>query len=118
MFIPVTQPERTPAYTADDVRALLTSRPFGSLKTVSGAPFSIDDVRFVRWEEAGRVMRSSWPQDTAPSDVVCLVLLTGPFTGESISGPYTPNPRTWHPLHAILVFDAHNGRLYVEGFRD
>ncbi len=115
--IPITQPGKTPAYTAEDVRTYLTTHPSGELATESGAPFSIDAVEFVGPEQARQITRGSTDGSVAPGDLVCIVRLTGPFAGHGISLP--PGVRLRRPpTHATLVFDAHTGRLMMQGFGD
>lgn len=121
--IPITQPGKTPAYTADDARTFIATfvaaHPRADLYTVSGAPFTIDDARFVTREQAEEIMRGeSLAGQAAPGDLVCVVSLTGPFTGETISIMPGAKRRTWHPTHITLVFDVHTGNLLTEWFHD
>ncbi len=117
--VPITQPGKTPAYTVDDARAFVAKYPSADFNTVSGAPFTIDDVQFVTREQAEQLMRDSSLQgQVAPGDLVCFVSLTGPFTGNTIPVPYGVHKRTWHPTYLALVFDAHTGYLLSEWFHE
>lgn len=116
--IPITQPGKTPAYTVDDARRFVATYQRADFTTVSGAPFTIDDVQFVTREQAEQMMRSSLQGQVAPGDLVCVVSLTGPFTGDTIPVPYGARRRIWHPTYLTLVFDAHTGYLLSEWFHD
>lgn len=122
MAMPITQPGKTPAYTVGDARAFIASQVSqqrADLNTVSGAPCTIDDVRFVTREQAERMMRRT-PLEGQPGsgDLVCVVSLTGPFTGEMISGPPGARRREWHPASIMLVFDAQAGSLLSRWYHD
>lgn len=119
LAIPITQPGKTPAYTVDDVRAFIASHPGGDLTTASGAPFSIDDVRFVTREEAEQMTRGeSLEGQVAPGELVCIVSLTGPFSNNAISiMANAPRPQD-HPTYAAVIFDAHSGTLLSEWFHN
>lgn len=114
--IPITQPGKTPAYTVEDVRAFVATQPNGALNTVSGAPFSIDAVEFVSREQAEHMTHGAYSEEAgAPGDLVCIVRLTGPFSGQGMS--LMPGARIRQPpAHAVLVFDAHDARLIMLGF--
>jgi hypothetical protein len=115
--IPITQPGKTPAYTVEDVRVYVATRPWGTLQTVSGEPFSIDAVEFVGPEQAEQMTRGALHGAVTTGDLVCIMRLTGPFTGQGMSLP--SGARILRPpTHAILVFDVHDGRLIMQGFRD
>jgi hypothetical protein len=119
MQVPITQPGKTPAYTVDDARTFIASQRRADLNTVSGAPCTIDDVRFVTREQAERMARSTPPPgQPGADDLVCVVSLTGPFTGETISAPPGARRREWHPTHIMLVFDAKTGSLNSRWFHD
>ncbi|HLY31578.1 MAG TPA: hypothetical protein VKQ36_11145 [Ktedonobacterales bacterium] len=115
--IPITQPGKTPAYTLEDVRAHVATYSGGDLATVSGAPFSIDTVEFVGPEQAEQMTHDAAHGVVASDDLVCIVRLTGPFSGQGMS--LAPSARKrWSPTYATLVFDAHTGRPIMQGFHD
>jgi len=107
-------PGQVPAFTADDMKIYLQSKPSCSLgPTLSGEPPTVESIEFVPSGEL-RDRLSLWiglPDDA----LACFVVLRGPFLLKGIS--YAPG--TQHsPAYCQMVgeiYDARTGRLLVKG---
>jgi hypothetical protein len=117
--IPITRPGQTPAFTEADARTWVEQNGFPGGNTTTGKPFTIDSVDFITREQAeARTHGESLEGQVAPGDIVCYVVLTGPFDGSGIDLPIgvTPKPSDLAGYHGVMIFDAHTGLLLMWGY--
>jgi len=100
-----------PAYTADEVRAyVLRNPPHGNKITTSAAPgYTVVAVTLVTADQFDQ--RFGTGTQVPPETLVYMVELAGQFT---MSGGPAPGTVNTYPSY-IEVFDAHTGRLLIEG---
>lgn len=100
-------PNKTPAFTAEDMTTYLQGAPQCSLgPTLSGLPPTVESVEFVGCKElTDRLNVSIGLADDAP---VCHVVLRGPFHLTKISVP--PGYRNPGPAICPTVEEIYNGR--------
>lgn len=117
--IPLTLSGQTPAYTAQDAQNYVVVHGFPGGNTTTGKPFTVDSVTFVTREQAETMIHGeSLTGQVAPGDLVCIVVLSGPFDGSGISAPFgvTVKPADVAQYHGVMVFDAHTGVLLMWGY--
>ena len=109
--VAATTPPDRPAYTADEVRAYaLRTPPHGSDITTSAAPgYTIAAVMLATVAQFDAQFGAGTP--APPETLVYVVELAGQFT---MSGGPAPGTVNTYPRY-IEVFDAHTGRLLIEG---
>lgn len=111
--IPAIQPTKQgiPAYTVEDVRQYVLTHGFPSGPTLSGAPPTILEIRFITAHQASSLMRGE-SADRPDNALVCYVLVQGPFDSR---GKYEPEPSNDHFEKGEMVFDTQTGNLLVWG---
>lgn len=101
----------TPAFTAADVNLYYLNHSFSAGPTVSGAPPTVESVKFMTSGEARTLMKGEYI-GIPDSAMVCYVVLRGPFYPMNVSVPPGQAPPAILDT-GIEVFDAHTGNLLL-----